>query len=166
MKTVLYIFAIVSAVGLVLSIATHIAALAGTQGPLGDHTPVLHVGAIALGLPVVLVVARLARNVPRKDLWKAALRGCPRLMRYMTYGFFGYAVLNFVLFALTSPRGGGTGPMPPQVVRGFSAHWMAFYSISLAVMYSAAQVWDQGHTIIDRGRSRGDVPPQHGRPGM
>lgn len=155
MKTILYVLASVSAIGLVLSIASHIAALLGTRGSLGDLTFVLHVGAIVIGLPAVLVAHRISKHAAAKDFWKAALRGCPQWMRYMTYGFFGYALLNFAFFIFTAPKGGGPGAMPPQVMRGFSGHWMVFYSAFLAVFYSAASLWDQdlerrclsGHTV-------------------
>ena len=44
MKTILYFFAAVAAVGLALSVVSHAAALLGIQGPLGDFTPMLHIG--------------------------------------------------------------------------------------------------------------------------
>ena len=143
MKTVLYFFAAFSAVGLVLSLASHAAALMGTSGPLGDHVWELHIGIFVVWIPAVFASTRLTRNVPRKDAWKAALRGCPDWMKYMTYGFFGYALLNFASLFITAPhgmpavQGGGPGLMPPQIVRGFSAHWMAFYSAALALLWSA-----------------------------
>ena len=36
---------------------------------------------------------------------------------------------------------GDSGANPPAIVwRGFSGHWMAFYSAALAILYSAAVV--------------------------
>ena len=143
MKPILIFFAALSAVGLALSIVSHAAALLGIRGPLGDFTPVLHVGIFVVWIPTVLVANRFTRNASRKDFWKVALRGCPSWMKYMTYAFFGYALLNFLIFIMVLPKAGGTGPMPPQVVRGFSGHWMAFYSAALAVLYSAVNLWDE-----------------------
>jgi hypothetical protein len=58
---------------------------------------------------------------------------------YMVYGFFGYDIVNFLFFMTKAPSGGG-GANPPAVVwRGFSGHWMAFYSAALAILYSAAR---------------------------
>jgi CubicO group peptidase (beta-lactamase class C family) len=58
------------------------------------------------------------------------------------YGFFGYAIVNFLFFMTKAPSGGG-GANPPAVVwRGFSGHWMAFYSAALAILYSAARTAD------------------------
>ena len=65
------------------------------------------------------------------------LRGALDWMRYMVYGFFGYAFLNFALFMAKAPSGHAEG-IPAIVWRGFSGHWMLFYSAALATLYSAA----------------------------
>jgi hypothetical protein len=85
MKTLLYPLVALSAVGLALSLISHIAALLGANGPLGDKAWILHIGIFVVWLPAILVMNRLTREVPRKDIWKVALRGCPEWMRYMTY---------------------------------------------------------------------------------
>jgi hypothetical protein len=143
MKAILSFFAILSGVGLVLSMASHAAALFGAQGPLGDFAFVLHIGIFVVWIPAILAAHRLVQNARWKDFWKAALRGCPGWMTYMTYGLAGYAVFNFAVFAMATPTTGQAGPMSPEVVRGFSGHWMAFYSAALAILYSAANMWDQ-----------------------
>jgi hypothetical protein len=104
---------------------------------------VLHIGIFIVWIPAVLVANRLTKDVPRKDFWKAALRGCPEWMRYMSYGFFGYAFLNFVFFAITAPKGRAASSMSPSEVRGFSGLWMAFYSAALSIVFSAIRLWDQ-----------------------
>ena len=99
----------------------------------------LHIGIFVVWFPAVLVAQRLVGNVNRKDLWKVVLKDSPDWMRYMVYGFFGYAMFNFLLFMTKAPTGGG-GANPPAVVwRGFSGHWMAFYSAALAILYAAAR---------------------------
>ena len=143
MKTLLNSFAAIAAVGLLLSILSHVAALRGMQGPLGGFTPALHVGIFVVWIPAVLVANRFTKNIARKDLWKVVLRGCPVWMKYMFYAFFGYAMVNFLFFMTVAPRGGGSGFTSPQIVRGFSGHWMAFYSAALAILYSASKLWDQ-----------------------
>jgi hypothetical protein len=128
----------IAAVGLALSIASHVAALEGQPGPLGNYTWTLHLGALAVCLPTALVARRIMRGLPRKDQWKALLGGCPAWMKYALYCIFGYALVNFAIF-IAMPEKGGVGPMPPAVVRGFSGHWMAIYGASFAVLYSAAR---------------------------
>ena len=58
----------------------------------------------------------------------------------MTYGFFIYAFVNFAIFiflvSMHPPAKGGTAP-PPEVLHGFSGHWMAFYSAGLALLTTA-----------------------------
>lgn len=55
----------------------------------------------------------------------ASLVGCDEV-------FGGYAMLNFAIFFFQAPHG-GSGANPPAVVwRGFSGHWMLFYSAALA----------------------------------
>src|SRR5207249_4130983 len=54
-----------------------------------------------------------------------------------------------------TPKQEAGGTMPPAVVRGFSGHWMAFYSTALAILYSAARADERnrsrrcpnGHTV-------------------
>ena len=143
MKSAVALFATISAVGLILSLISHLAALLGMTGPLGNRVWILHIGIFIVWFPAVLVAQRLTRGTSQKGLWKAALRGCPEWMRNMTYGFFGYAMLNFAIFMFTSPKGKPSdGFMLPSEVRGFSGHWMAFYSAALAIHYSARRLWD------------------------
>jgi membrane protease YdiL (CAAX protease family) len=123
----LYCSIALAALGLVLSIASHIAALQGKPGTLGRYTWTLHLGALAICIPAAIVA--------RKAKWKALLSGCPAWMRYALYAFIAYAIVNFGIFVAT-PRTGGAGLMPPPVVRGFSGHWMAIYAAAFAVLYS------------------------------
>jgi hypothetical protein len=155
LRPLLSFFAVLAWIGLTLSVLSHVAALLGTEGPLGDYSWFLHIGIFVVWLPTVLVAARMSADFKRKDMWKATLRGCPPWMKYMMYGFFGYAFVNFAIFMLIAPKQGSAGPMPPAVVRGFSGHWMAFYSAAAAVLYSATHIEDRdnarrcvnGHTV-------------------
>jgi hypothetical protein len=62
-------------------------------------------------------------------------------MKYMTYGFFIYAIGNFAFFFLQNigqPHVKQTGgAVPASVVHGFSGHWMAFYCAGLAILTTA-----------------------------
>jgi hypothetical protein len=140
---ILAIFAGLAGVGLVLSLISHGTALFGVNGPLGDSTWLLHIGIFVVWIPTVLVSQITTAGVLPKDRWKAALRNCPPWMKYMVYGFLGYALVNFSLFVLTHQEYSSEGAMPPPVVRGFSGHWMAFYCLAFAVLYSAAQPHEQ-----------------------
>jgi hypothetical protein len=129
---------IYAAVGLVLSLATHILSLAGIRlGGMGLFIG-LHVGIFPLWLVVVLISRKLTAGALPKDYWRVALSGCPAWVKYMTYGFLIYAVLNFAIFIVTAPAGKAVGASPPSDVwRGFSGHWMFFYSVGLAIVTTA-----------------------------
>ena len=132
----------ISVIGLILSIVAHGAALLGLPQPLGAATWGLHVAGVVLGLPAVFVGYQLTSDFKRRHYWTAALRGCPQRMRWLLYGFFAYAIINFLTFIpFAPPRGeGGKANTPPVVFRGFSGHWMAFYSAYTAIFYSAIVV--------------------------
>jgi hypothetical protein len=98
----------------------------------------LHIGIFIVWLPTVLVARNLTADFRSKDFWKAALRACPPWMKYLVYACSGYAILNFIVFMAAGPPKGGSGPMNAAEIRGFSGHWMAFYSAAMAVLYSAA----------------------------
>ena len=125
--------------GLVLSLAAHLLALAGVA-PGGNALFVaLHVGIFPLWIPVVFIGMRLNNGaMNRRAAWDAMTSGCPAWMRYMTRGFFIYALVNFFLFVMTMPAGATKGGEPSAAVwRGFSGHWMLFYSAGLATLTTA-----------------------------
>jgi hypothetical protein len=137
-KPLLWPFIGLAAIGLALSLWVHIGALAGKRVAPEYYFWMLHIGIFAVWFPAVFVSIRRVGNTNRKDYWKVVLKGSPDWMRYMAYGFFGYAFLNFVVFWLQSVNGSEGPNTSPVVWRGFSGHWMLFYSAALAILYSAA----------------------------
>lgn len=130
--------------GLILSLIVHVSALLGMQSPFGEISWGLHMGIFIVWIPTVIVASKLVKDFKQKDFWKAALRACPKWMKNLTYFFFGYAIFNFVLFIILEigtgdSKGGGSGT-PSNVFRGFSGHWMAFYSVAMAGLYSAIHI--------------------------
>jgi hypothetical protein len=127
-----------AASGLVLSLTVHLLSFFDLQPGGTALFGALHVGIFPLWFAVVFISMRLTSGVRRKDYWKAALSGCPTWMRYMTYGFFIYALLNFILLMAVAPTGKHIGGAPPSSVwHGFSGHWMAFYAAGLAILTTA-----------------------------
>lgn len=163
MKTVLYPFMVLAACGLALSIAAHGMALAGVPIPGGKFVWGLHVGIFVVWIPTVLTSMQTTRHAGRKDFWKVALAGCPVWMRRAGYVLFAYAILNFVVFMVTTanqPKQQQTGDAPPSVIRGFSGHWMVFYGAAFAVLFSRIHAPElyrerkcpQGHTASPAAR--------------
>ena len=138
-SSLLPIFIALSAVGLVLSLWVHLGALMGQRVAPESFFWILHIGIFVVWLPAVLVAQRLVGNMNRMDFWKIVLKNSPDWMRYMVYAFGGYAVINFLLFMIHAPNGGNGANPPAAVWRGFSGHWMAFYSAALAIFYSASR---------------------------
>ena|SRR5262245_11331876 len=143
MTILLAVLMLYAACGLVLSLAVHLLSFFGA--PPGGHALfiALHVGIFPLWLPVVLLGMRMTNGWRQRDIWKIVLAECPPWMKYMTYGFFIYAIINFVLFiilgAATTPTGRRVVGAAPTSVEwhGFSGHWMAFYAAGLAVVTAA-----------------------------
>ena len=131
----LWLFASLSLLGLVLSLFVHIQALLGKTMPLEYWG--LHAGVFVVWFPAVFVAQRRTAKRARKDYWKAALQGAPAWMRYMTFAFLYYAVGNFLLFMANAPAKPSGSPTSVEL-RGFSGHWMAFYSAAFAILYAAA----------------------------
>jgi hypothetical protein len=135
-QLVLLLLILYAACGLMLSLAAHLLALAGH--PPGGNALffALHIGIFPLWIPVVLISMKMMNGVRRQDYWEVALAGCPPWMKYMTYGFFAYAVINFAIFVILVPKGKPPvgGAPPPEVWHGFSGHWMLFYSAGLAIL--------------------------------
>jgi hypothetical protein len=150
LKPLLWIFVGLSAVGLILSLWVHFGAVMGRRVARAEYFWILHVGIFVVWFPAVFIAQRRVGNVNRKDFWKVVLKGSPEWMRYMVYGFFGYALLNFALFAARGGTAGTSGVNPPATVwRGFSGHWMAFYSAALAILYSAVHEGSGGLRCVN-----------------
>jgi hypothetical protein len=155
MTIALYPFMVLAAIGLLLSLGVHVMALAGLPIPGGGMVWALHLGIFLVWLPTMLVARRVTREASRRDFFRVILRGCPAWIRTAFFVFLGYAVLNFVLFAIrTAGSPQATGPAPPGVVIGFSGHWMAFYSAAFAILYSAIHAT---HPLRDRRCPHGHV---------
>ena len=139
LRPFLWVFIWLSCVGLVVSLWVHLGAVMGRRVAPEPYFWILHIGIFVVWFPAVFVAQRLVGNMNRKDLWKVILKDSPTWMRYMVYGFMGYAMVNFLLFMMNAPSGHGGGNPPAEVWRGFSGHWMAFYSAALAILYAATQ---------------------------
>jgi hypothetical protein len=134
-----------AAVGLVSSLTAHLLALAGYQPGGNALFFALHVGIFPLWLPVMFIAMKMMRGMrptgwaSGHQFWKATMSGCPPWMKYMTYGFLFYAIANFAVFIMfPMPTGKPVSGEPPASVwRGFSGHWMVFYSAGLAILTSA-----------------------------
>lgn len=149
----IWVFVGLSAFGLLLSLWVHLNAVSGRQVLPGGFMA-LHAGIFVVWFPAVFAAQRLANQKPFS--WEAVLRGAPAWMRYMAYAFCAYAMINFLFFFMAQASNRGSGiQISATTWRGFSGHWMAFYSMALAILFSAARIQDtrvrcaKGHLVSD-----------------
>jgi hypothetical protein len=142
-----------SVVGLVLSLWVHLGAVMGRRVAPEVLFYILHIGIFVVWIPAVFAGKALVGSVNRKDFWKVVLKNSPDGMRYLVYIFFGYAFINFAFFFFQAPTGSQGSNLPAVVWRGFSGHWMAFYSAAMVILYSAAKAGEgvrrcvNGHAV-------------------
>jgi hypothetical protein len=137
MRPFLWILVWISAVGLVVSLCVHVGAVMGHKVVPDACFFILHIGIFVVWAPAVILSRRTVGIVDQRDFWKVMLN--PSWMRYVVYAFMGYAFINFFFFISHVPRVPKEFQPPVALWRGFSGHWMAFYSAAFAVLYSAAQ---------------------------
>jgi hypothetical protein len=82
--------AALACMGLVLSLWVHIGALFGRRVAPEALFFGLHVFAILIWFPAILLARDLVGATARRDFWKALLAGSPAWLRYLVYGFFAY----------------------------------------------------------------------------
>ena len=129
-----------STVGLICSVLVHILGLFGRRPPFGYFAFSLQFGAVASAVGAAFAVVLLLSS-KGENFWRAALRACPRWMKWLTYFLIAYAILNFIVFV--NRIGHREGLQPDQimalVLRGISGEWMAVYSAALLIFSSAVR---------------------------
>ena|ERR1700693_608052 len=136
MTAFIYPFLILASVGFVAILSVHVAALAGSTWAFTHFLKFLFPGIFIVWLPTVLAMGRLTRDFKQKDIWKAALRGCPLWMQRAQYIVLGYAF--FAAFVLPFVYGGGMNSAS-NTARAMSATALTFYAIATCVLYSATR---------------------------
>jgi hypothetical protein len=154
MAKIAYLFLLLAGIGFTVVLAIHAATLFGSTYLFEHSLRFVGPGLFVVWLPTVLIMGRLTRDFKQKDIWRAALRGCPEWMRKAQWAPFGYAWIGF--FALPFIYGGGI-ELPANKSRSMSAVPLAFYSIATAVLYSAtrAEKFDVSRRCLNGHR----VPP-------
>jgi hypothetical protein len=136
MTRLAYAFLPLAAAGFAAVLVMHIAALFGVTWIFDHWLAYLGPGLFVVWLPTILIMGSLTRDFKQKEVWRAALRGCPAWMRRAQWALFGYAWVGF--FALPLIFGGGMDN-PANKARSMSAVLLTFYSIAATVFYSATR---------------------------
>lgn len=136
MVVLIYPFLGLAALGFLAVLVVHVASLFGTPSLFEHFLKWLGPGVFVVWLPTILVMNRLTREFKQKDIWRAALRGCPEWFRRAVWGILGYGW--FGSFALPLLYGGGMNA-PGNKARSMSAILLTLYLIATAVLYSATR---------------------------
>ena len=128
---VLFVVALIGCAG---GVIVHVASMAGVTTPFERVLPVLGPGIFVVWAPTIFVMNRQTRDLKQKDIWRAALRGCPTWMRRTVWIIFGYSWLGFFLIPFL--LGGGIDSELNKI-REMSAVFLAFYVIAVAVTFSS-----------------------------
>jgi hypothetical protein len=137
MMALIYPFLALAAAGFVATLAVHVTSLLGATYPFDHFFKFLGPGVFVVFIPTIFVMNRLTRDVKQRDIWRAAMRGCPRWMRGSVWTIAGYAYIGFLVFSLLPVGGMGS---EINKARSMSAVLLVFYLIPLSVLYSATQV--------------------------
>jgi hypothetical protein len=148
MNILIYPFLALSAVGFAALLVIHVASLIGVAYPFERFLGILGPGLFVVFLTMIFVMNRLTRDFKQKDIWRAALRGCPTWMRRAVWTISGYSWLGFFVWPLIF--GGGMDSATNKARVG-SGVLMIFYLISFAVLYSAtkAQTLDESRRCLN-----------------
>lgn len=137
MTALIYPFLALAAAGSVTALAVHVTTLFGATYPFEHSLKILGPGVFVVFIPTIFVMNRLTRDVKQRDMWRAAMRGCPRWMRGSVWTIAVYAWIGFFAFPLLH-----VGGMDAETSRecAASAVILVFYLVPLSVLYSATQV--------------------------
>jgi hypothetical protein len=142
-RILVYVVLLLSAAGIFLCVSLFLLGVTGIY-LLPEGKPFLFFGVFVVWLPTVLLMNRLTRDFKQKDLWKAALRGCPSWMRTTLWVVTGSVMALFILSAVSRTGPGGF----PQL---FTIFPVTFYGASFCVMYSFVHVdrFDASHRCLN-----------------
>jgi len=132
-KLVAYPVMVLAAAGVLLCFSLFLLRVTGVHPVQANAAPFIFGGVFVVWFPTVILMNRLTRDFKQKDLWKAALRGCPAWMRTALWVLIGGVFAGFFLQALARRSPAGSSPM-------FVLFPVTFYAVSFCMMYSLINV--------------------------
>ena len=125
------LLAFISGVGLLLSGVCHLLSWFHLAPPGGKAAFLLHIGIFVVWLPLVICSNQTA-STPGRGNFDHLMEQLPIWARKCVFGIFVYAMINFVVFLVLTADYPKHGVPFWLELRGFSGHWMMFYTVSLA----------------------------------
>lgn len=127
-KIVAYLVMMLALFGVLLSLGAYLFEFAGLYSPPPNRPPLLFFGVFVVWFPTIFLMTKLTEDFKQKDIWKAALRGCPTWMRRLLWALVGFVVLlAFLPLVLRAHRA------YPDITVLFPA---CFYAVSFCITYS------------------------------
>jgi hypothetical protein len=146
-KVIAFPVMVLSALGVLASFVVFLAGMGGNLGIEKGFLRILFPGIFIVWVPTVLLMNRSTRDFKQRDIWKAALRGCPAWMRMALW-----VVVGLVFAAFFAPFLWGS--RPEAFPAGFLLVPAVFYSVSFCVMYSTLhmEAFDAGRQCLNGHR--------------
>lgn len=130
-------FQVLALAGFSVCVTCHFLAITGMVETFPSSVMLLHGGGLIVFIPAAKVGNRVAKGIPRQDVWKVMLAGSPAWLRRVFWSVCIYAVLNFVTSIFIHPTGiDSPSNVDAATVRGFSGHSMVFYLAAFVILYS------------------------------
>jgi len=131
MKFIAYPVMVLAALGVILCLGFFLTGVMNINPLPANKQVILFAGIFVVWIPTIILMNQLTKDFKQKDIWKAALRGCPRWMRTILWVLIGCVIaLSFVPALLGHGAANQTFVLFPAT----------FYSISFCVMYSLIHV--------------------------
>ncbi len=150
-RKIAYPLFLLAVTGLLLGLLVHVASLFGAKTLFNLLARYVFLGIFIVFIPAIFAMNRMTREFKQRELWQAALRGCPKWMQKAVWIIFGYSMVGaFVVPFLY----GGTPDKGDNNLRSVSAMVLGFYTIAVALWYSVTQVdeFDQSRRCVNGHR--------------
>lgn len=132
----------ISIIGLALSAFVHFCMVFHIFDPPRELLMLIKIGILVVMYPAFIISRDLRNKGNIKNFKNAVLSVCPQWMLILTGILIAYALGGLFFFIF---KRYGLGHINDQGImvnstQGFSGHWMAFYSLSLTLLYSCTRL--------------------------
>ena len=139
-KVLAYPFMALAAAGFCLSVYVHLGSLLGKIVLPESWFTVMQVGVFVAFFPALLLLPK------QKIRRRSDVPSTPGFLGSLMIATLAYALANFAIFMVTLARHHNQTTRLMEW-RGFSGHWMLFYSWSFAFLYAAAHPARRRHLV-------------------
>jgi hypothetical protein len=136
MPSLIYLLLAIASIGFIGVLTVHLAALFGFVAPFQHGEKLVFPTLFFIWLPMIFYMNRLTRDFKQKDLWKAALRGCPKWMRTTLWVIFGYSWVGSIAVPLFFGKSMDSRLFEARLLSGVM---LGFYAVTVCVLYSSTQ---------------------------